>query len=107
MTENIILFQGSNGAGQSGLWETNGTASGTFELTPISGANPSGLSPSNLTVYNSEVLFEGIDSSGKYGLWLTTGSPAGTQEIAGTSGLSPNSLTVFNGEVLFNGAGSM
>ena len=79
----------------------DGAASGTFEI-PVTGANASGLSPSNLTGFNGEALFEGRDPSG-FGLWVTSGTTAGTHEIAGTSGLNPNSLTVFNGVVLFSG----
>ena len=109
MVENVVLFQGSNAAtptAQRGLWETNGTTTGAFELTPIGGANASGVQPSNLINFNGEVLFEGLDSttpSGKFGLWVTNGSAPGTLEIAGTSGLSPTDLTVFNGQVLFDG----
>ena len=61
MVQNVVLFQGVNTSNEPGLWETNGTTSGTFELAPIVGANASGLSPSNITGYNGEVLFEGRD----------------------------------------------
>jgi ELWxxDGT repeat protein len=47
MAENVVLFQGVNASGDTGLWETNGTTSGTFELAPIAGADASGLAPSN------------------------------------------------------------
>src|SRR6185437_563453 len=103
MVENVVLFQGSNGADKRGLWETNGTTAGTFELTPISGVNPSGLQPSNLISFDGEALFEGSDTTGKFGLWVTNGTAAGTKEIAGTSGLSPTDLVVFNSQVLFDG----
>ncbi len=49
MVENVVLFQGSNGTGKRGLWETNGTTTGTFEIAPIAGVNAAGLQPSNLT----------------------------------------------------------
>ena len=110
MVQNVVLFQGTNTSSKRGLWETNGTTTGTFELTPIVGANASGLSPSNITGYKGEVLFEGLDlstPSGHYGLWVTNGTAAGTQEIAGTSGLSPNDLTVFGGQVLFSGGSGL
>ena len=117
MVQNVVLFQGVDATGEIGLWETNGTASGTFELTPITGADASGLSPSNLTVFNGEVLFEGKNSSGDIGLWETNGTASGTFELAPITGanttgvpaqhippgLSPSNLTVFNGEVLFDG----
>ena len=61
MVQNVVLFQGTNTSSKTGLWETNGTTTGTFELAPIVGANASGLSPSNITGYNGEVLFEGLE----------------------------------------------
>ena len=76
MLPNVVLFQGVDATGDIGLWETVGVAGGTFELTPITGANASGLAPSNLTVFNGEVLFEGKDSSGQFGLWATNGTAA-------------------------------
>ncbi len=33
MLPNVVLFEGMNSTGTTNLWETNGTASGTFELT--------------------------------------------------------------------------
>ena len=83
---NVVLFGGLNGLDQDGLWETNGTASGTFELASIAGANASGLSPSNLTFFNGQVLFEGKNSTGAVGLWTTDGTPAGTMEVSGIGG---------------------
>jgi ELWxxDGT repeat protein len=72
--------------GQAGLWETNGTASGTFELAPIAGASSSGVSPSDLAVLNGEALFQGSASSAiAVTLWTTDGTAAGTVEL--TSGL--------------------
>jgi hypothetical protein len=44
---NIVLFQCANADGVISLSETNGTPSGIFELDPITGADASGLSPSN------------------------------------------------------------
>ena len=89
MVQNVVLFLGVNSTGKAGLWETSGTAAGTFELTPIAGAFASGLSPTNLTVLKGEFLFEGKDASGHLGLWLTTGSPAGTVELTGIAGAVP------------------
>ena len=113
MLLNIVLFRGQDGVDDTGLWETNGTAAGTFELAPISGADASGLSPSNLTAFNGAALFEGEDASGDFGLWTTDGTADGTHELqlpasagANPSGLAPNDLTPFNGQVLFNGADS-
>jgi ELWxxDGT repeat protein len=110
-----VLFNGTDSSGQLGLWETDGTAAGTHELTGIPGAQTtgSGLYPSDLTVLNGHVLFGGVDSSGQLGLWETDGTAAGTHELTGIagaqtkgSGLSPSDLTVLNGQVLFSGVDS-
>ena len=105
-----LLFSGDDAHGQTGLWESNGTASGTHELTGIVGAPMSGkgLNPSYLTVFNGHALFNGLDSSGQLGLWETDGTAAGTHELTGialaaATGLDPVGLTVFNGQVLFAG----
>jgi ELWxxDGT repeat protein len=107
-----VLFNGEDTSGNYGLWVTNGTAAGTFELTGISGADPGYLYPSDLTVFKGEVLFQGRDnkSDGIQGLWVTDGTAAGTHELTGIIGADPGSeglipldLTVFGNEVLFNG----
>jgi len=108
MLPNIALFEGTNLSGELVLWETNGTAIGTFQFASIPGADPSGLSPNDLTVADGEVLFRGLDASGQGGLWATDGTPAGTAELTGivganTAGLDPNGLANFNNQVLFNG----
>ena len=93
-----------------GLWVSNGTAGGTHELTGITGANASGLAPSDLTVYNGEVLFRGLDHSGQASLWTTDGTVAGTHELTGIAGasttgigLDPSGFTVYGGVALFSG----
>ena len=105
---NIVLFQGRDASGELGLWETNGTASGTFESV-------TGLNPSNLTVLNGKVLFESqVNGTGPFGLWTTNGTPGNATELTGitdinhqpVSNLTPNSLIVFDGQVLFNGTDS-
>jgi ELWxxDGT repeat protein len=111
---NKVLFSGLDAAGDIGLWVTDGTAGGTYELTNISNANAGGLFDGYFpafTVLNGKVLFNGIDAAGNEGLWVTDGTAAGTQELTGVSGANPGGLfhgwnpvfTVFNGEVLFTG----
>jgi ELWxxDGT repeat protein len=112
-----VLFAGADASGNYGLWDTNGTAAGTQELTGILGASTSsstgGFNPNGFTAYNGEVLFAGADASGNYGLWVTNGTATGTQELTGiagastnnsTGGFDPYGFTVYNGEVLFAGA---
>ncbi len=112
MVKNVVLFQGVNSSDKFGLWETDGTVGGTFEIVPITGANASGLTPSNLIAFNGEILFEGKNASGsgQFGLWVTDGTGSGTKELtvqgANSGGLSPNNLTVFEGRVLLSGQDS-
>ena len=107
-----VLFNGvdNTGAGVSGLWVTNGTAPGTHEITVAGGADPSGLNPTDLTVFGNEVLFNGLDQNGHPQLWETNGTATteltgipGANASANASGIAPSDLTVFNGEVLFGG----
>jgi ELWxxDGT repeat protein len=98
-SDGVLLFSGVDAAGNTGLWASNGTASGTFELTPITHAEASGLHPFDLTVFGNMVLFEGTDSSSKQNLWVTNGTAAGTIELTGITGANTN----FNGMVLFAG----
>ena len=116
------LFNGTDatgytfpGSGNHDLWVTNGTATGTFELTGISGAATSGLNPSDFTIFDGEVLFSGADAAGNIGLWVTNGTAPGTHEITGISGvftgvsgisaagLHAGDFTVYNNEVVFAG----
>ena len=103
-------------SGDTGLWVTNGTAAGTYELTGIVGAGTGyvgvGIVPrfvaSNFALYNGEVWFAGFDTSGQDGLWETDGTAASTHELTGiagasSTGLDPFWLTVYNREMLFAG----
>src|SRR6266478_6101222 len=112
MFRQTVLFNGKDAGGQNGLWQTNGTAAGTHELTGISSANAGGLFSSfiapDMTVFNGEVLFEGFNASGNAGLWVTDGTAPSTSELTGisganASGIGPSDLTVFGSEVLFEG----
>ena len=111
-----LFFNGVDASGGKGLWETNGTAASTHELTGISGVNSGGINPSEMTVFNGEVLFSGTDAAGNVGLWVSNGTAASTQELTGINGayasgiLSPSfalplspDLTVFSNEVLLEG----
>src|SRR6516225_5243471 len=74
------LFEGTDASGHAGLWETNGTAAGTYELTGV----VNGVSnPADFVAFNGEVLFQGQDTSLLNGIWETNGTAAGTSEIGG------------------------
>jgi len=106
------LFGGFDAAAVRGLWMTNGTAAGTYELNGITGASATfGVDPQFLTAFNGEALFSGYDAAGQKGLWVTNGAGSGTHELSGISGayaggqgLAPTDITVFNGIALFIGA---
>ena len=115
---NRIFFQGEDQTGATGLWVTDGTASGTYEIGGpanggVIGSDSSGLDPTDLTVNGQAVLFNGIDSAGQHGLWITDGTASGTKEIGGattplpggaTNGLDPKSfVSLGNGKAVFIG----
>ena len=93
-----VLFNGTDSAGNLGLWETDGSVGGTHEILAGLG-NTGGLDPSNFEVLDGQVLFRGKDASGNSQLWETDGQVGGTtQLVAGinnvsASGLAPLDLT--------------
>jgi hypothetical protein len=102
-----VLFQGEDASGNFGLWVSNGTGSGTSELTGISGAYTGGLFSGagagaippeiinpNFTVFNGEVLFTGLYTGGNLGLWVTNGTAVGTHELIGGGLSSANETAV-------------
>ena len=118
----VTLFEGVDSSDKFGLWVTDGSAGGTVELggigsAGITGANPDGLAPSYMQVYNGKVLFQGeagLAGSETPGLWVSDGSVAGTFELGGafnagisgvySGGFLPGNpdFTLFNGKVLFS-----
>lgn len=112
MQNQFLLFEGIDANNTAGLWVTDGTALGTHELTGINGANPGGLSPRYITVFDGKILFSGFNANGAVGLWVTDGTAAGTHELNGIGGANPGGLfsnftdpdfTAFKGQILFNG----
>jgi ELWxxDGT repeat protein len=100
-----LRHRGTNANNQYGLWVTDGTASGTHELTGIEGASLVGFGPQFLTAFDGVAIFDAIDAADKNGLWMTDGTAAGTHEITGISGagdvFNPTNFTVLNDKVLF------
>ena len=85
MYRQTVMFAGQDDTNSVGLWVTNGTETGTYEVTGISGADSGGLNPSDLTVFNGGVLFNGVDASGNDGLWSRT-APRPVRRTTGISG---------------------
>lgn len=108
MSKTVVLFAGGDALGDVELWETNGTAAGTVEITRGFEAGTGGLNPSFITAYGGEALFDGVNATGSFGLWATNGTASGTHQITGIKGSNPGGLHPmymhsFNGEVLFRG----
>ena len=108
----------SPGGDVFGLWETNGTASGTVEIggdenKGIKGAFSGGLlqDPPDFTRFDGEVLFRGWNTQGDATLWITNGTAAGTKELAPIKGaaingldVQPESIAVLGSKAIFAGA---
>jgi ELWxxDGT repeat protein len=101
-----VLFAAYDAQFNINLWETDGTAAGTSELS-VAGARPSGLFPTNFVGLGGKVLFDGYDANGQQNLWVTDGTASGTSELsvagAGAGGLGPLDFVAFGGKLLFFG----
>ena len=100
---NRILFAGADKNNAVGLFITDGTNSGTYEIGENADAgltsysqspNATGLNPTQLFANGDEVLFNGLDSSGHYELWSSDGTASNTKELdgltnEGADGLNP------------------
>ena len=76
MGRQVVLFNGLDTSGYAGLWVTNGTAGGTFELAGRS-------NPSDMTIFNGEVLFASFTGFEHSDLCVTDGTAAGTYVLFG------------------------
>ena len=81
-----------NGVQYRGLWSTDGTVGGTYEIA-VAGADVNGVAPLGLTAISAtQAIFNGQDASGFYGLWITDGTSAGTREITGIAGAAAGGM---------------
>ena len=125
--DGLAFFAGYDKAGNIGLWRTNGTVNGTYEIEPIKGAfkdSPPGtkgsdIQPAYLCVVGKKMFFAGEDlQDGQEGLWVTTGTAKGTYEVGGQAdkgvknspvkkginpevGMGPVDITAYKGEAIF------
>ncbi len=117
---NKVFFGGTDSDNFKGVWVSDGTAAGTFEL---GGLKSGGLSSSggsfgySAALGASKVVFQWSDGAGigaNDELWVTNGTSSGTSEIGGhgnkgIAGVNPGllvqgPLVSFDGKVLFAGA---
>jgi hypothetical protein len=95
---NKAVFTATDKDGDTTLWVTNGTVSGTTEIGGLGNAHvknaPSGgLDPSRLVALGSNAYFESRNALGESVLWVTNGAAAGTFELGPNSVRSPIDLT--------------
>jgi ELWxxDGT repeat protein len=83
---------------------SDGTAVGTHELTPISGASTANhvLQPTVLASLGNEAVFRGVDTSGLQRLWVSDGRAAGTHELSGIA-VIPDFITPLGARAFFDG----
>ena len=113
---NTLFFSGTDAAGNSNLYVSDGTAGGTHAITAAN-TGSSGLTPDEIVSANGKAFFSGIDASGSSDLWVSDGTAAGThalnvanvdtQNISNLgAGLNPSNITLANGQIFFAGTDS-
>ncbi len=117
LTKNVAFFSGTDSSNKSGLWVSDGTVAGTFEIggpadagvTGVSSA--AGLDPGQTLPVFHTTYFSGVDANNNFTLWVSDGTAAGTVEIGGldnqgiagaSAAFSPTDLVQYRGKVLFN-----
>jgi ELWxxDGT repeat protein len=102
-----LFFAADDGTHGRELWESNGSASGTFLVSDI---NPNGSSyPEKLTNVNGTLFFAADDATHGRELWESNGTSAGTFLVldinSGSASSSPTDLTNVNGTLFFSATG--
>jgi ELWxxDGT repeat protein len=108
------LFVSGGGTIYPNLWVTDGTATGTSELSEITNSYTDGLLSDvnpDLIVLGGNVLFEGVDKNGFPNLWVSNGTSEGTSELTVTNatadglflGVTDPDFTVFGSKAVFMG----
>lgn len=104
--DSLLYFSAYDYQGKNGLWVSDGTPNGTYEITELNSA------PSAITAINNKVIFENIDTQGQNNLWVSDGTPAGTAELAGIKGANSSGvwgtfsglgMAELDGKVIFSG----
>ena len=128
MSRQLVFYNADDSSSglEVGLWVSDGTAAGTYEVggvlnSGVVGASSSGLIPGYITAFGNGVLFRGNDSGAGIGLWFSDGTAQDTYEIgglrdagvsgayqspAGGGGLEPNNILTFGSKALFFGLDS-
>jgi hypothetical protein len=112
-----VLFNGANSKFRGGVWFSNGTATGTYEIggtnsSGLVGVPKGGLFATNITVFGDKALFINQNVNDINGLWVTDGTASGTFELGGPgnkgipgqlfSGLVPEDLTSAGNKIILS-----
>ncbi|MEZ6032938.1 MAG: Calx-beta domain-containing protein [Planctomycetaceae bacterium] len=95
-----LIFRAAVGSNNIQLWSTNGTTSGTVQLTDFAPSvdafgNIASFTPVALTNLGSEVVFEAYDADHGRELWVSNGTVAGTMLLADLRpGTTPDPLDI-------------
>ncbi len=98
--ESKLVFRALAGVDNAQLFATNGTSSGTTQLTslpPVSGASgtTASFTPTALTSVGDLVFFEAYDAATGRELWVTNGTASGTRLVGDLRpGPAPDPLDV-------------
>src|SRR5712692_4171156 len=101
MGTNRVLFEGNGTTHSTGLWVTDGTSAGTWEIATADPSFNTSTDPQFLVSLGSHVIFSAHDlHSSNSVLWVSDGTSPGTFELsvtgASTSSFFPRPLVLFN-----------
>lgn len=101
-----VAFTAADASLGYGVWVTDGTQSGTYELPGVSVGS---FGTTMAALPGGRLAFVG-SSGGKGGIWLTDGTTLGTSQLvvpgAASGGLAPGLVLGFGGSLVFDGLGS-
>ncbi|RWX13762.1 hypothetical protein EHI42_20505 [Rhizobium hidalgonense] len=96
----VLFFRGTNIDGRFGLWKTDGTSNGTFEVFA--------QEPTSMTVANNSLYFSTVSNNTKeitrWQIWKTDGKTTSLElDEDGDHKLRPRQMVGFRGKLYFQG----
>lgn len=103
----LLFFSNSTNSSDRTLWVSDGSSTGTFELSTITDTNIFGIDENFVTINNVTIL---TAENKKYGyeLWVTDGTVSGTSLFADlnySNSSNPSKLTNVGGSLFFRAEG--
>jgi ELWxxDGT repeat protein len=103
---NLTFFTADDGTHGTELWESNGSAAGTFMVKDINPGTSSSNGYPHLTNVNGTLFFTANDGTSSQELWRSNGTAAGTFLVSdinpGATNSYPSYLTNVNGTLFFS-----